>query len=269
MEDLRSSKLLQRPLVLEGNFGKALEQTLNTQATYHTVAQRCADWFILRCFRISATMAADIFCVLPTQIWDSPLPDKSKMQDRTDRDWFKIWMDSWFSRSRSTERMVRGKRNENAVLACFEKCDHVPCVQDVGLLQHKEHPFFAYSPDAMSFLSVHEDFRKLGWPPNASMLVNMHNKLLGYAVMATVAMKTNVSDLSLSERLLRCRSTEHLLYAGLGFAELSHLAEDYISSDHLRQCVYQCTVTTCDTFYMSVLPKLAYSIPLSFTWPSL
>jgi hypothetical protein len=119
-----------------------VEQHLLKRCTVLTTVQRSCDWFTLRAFHLTATMAGKLFTststVTPTELIDK-------------------LMDSWFSRSRSTTPMVIGSKNENAVLKALSNLDFVSNVFDVGLIEHINIPWLAASPDAISIIQVSED----------------------------------------------------------------------------------------------------------------
>jgi hypothetical protein len=119
-----------------------IEQHLMERCTILTSVQRSCDWFTLRGFHLTATMAGKLFTssttLTPTEVLEK-------------------LMDSWFSRSRSTTPMVIGSKNENAVLKAFSDLDFVSSVFDVGLIEHYKIPWLAASPDAISIIQVAED----------------------------------------------------------------------------------------------------------------
>jgi hypothetical protein len=80
------------------------ETFFNERAQPLTHAQRTAEWFILRAFHLTATMASRII-------------NSANPMDGTTI--LEMLLSSWFSRTRSTTEMVIGTTNENAILAAF------------------------------------------------------------------------------------------------------------------------------------------------------
>ena len=85
-----------------------------------THAQRTAEWFILRAFHLTATMASRIINSA------HPMDDTTILE---------MLLSSWFSRSRSTTDMVIGTKNESAIIAAFSKSTYVLDVFECGLFE--------------------------------------------------------------------------------------------------------------------------------------
>jgi hypothetical protein len=88
-----------------------------------TENQRTVEWFSLRAFHLSATMAELLF--------------NSNYDNKTDGELLTQLCKSWFSWSRSTQAMVIGAKNESAVLQAFSKLSYVRSIFGVGLLENK------------------------------------------------------------------------------------------------------------------------------------
>jgi len=56
---------------------------------------------------------------------------------------------SWFSRTRSTEEMRIGTKNEDAILCAFRSLRQVTDIFCCGLVENKELPWLAASPDVI------------------------------------------------------------------------------------------------------------------------
>ncbi len=134
VDDIKEDKLEDAELI---------EKHLITKCTILTTAQRSCEWFTLRTFHLTATMAGKLFTsatnFTPTEVMEK-------------------LMASWFSRTRSTTPMVIGSKNENAVLKAFSNLDYVCSVFDVGLIEHSDIPWLAASPDAVAIIQTTEDF---------------------------------------------------------------------------------------------------------------
>jgi hypothetical protein len=104
--------------------------------TVLTQAQRMVDWFTLRSFHLSATMAGILF----NNTYDS----------KTNEDIINQLCKSWFSHSRSTAAMAIGAKNKGATFNAFSKLSYVKGVFECGLLESKRHPWMAASPDGVA-----------------------------------------------------------------------------------------------------------------------
>jgi hypothetical protein len=119
-----------------------LESILIQYCNPLTHAQRTAEWFTLRQFHVSATMASRIL---------------GTTQDKTDSELLQLLIDSWFSRARSTSDMVAGTKNEDAILDAFLQHPNVKNLFECGLLESKDTPWLAASPDAIAVLQLEHD----------------------------------------------------------------------------------------------------------------
>ncbi len=85
-----------------------------------THSQHTADWFTLRGFHLSATMAGRLF---------------TSQEEYSDETVLSMLLSSWFSRSRSTTEMVIGTKHEDAILQSFASLRIVHEVFDCGLFE--------------------------------------------------------------------------------------------------------------------------------------
>jgi hypothetical protein len=108
-----------------------------------TQGQHTADWFTLCAFHLPATMAGLLF--------------NSYYDNKPDEDIIKQLCKSWFSRTWSTTAMVIGAKNEAAVLNLFSKLSYVKGVFKCGLLESKEYPWMAASPDGIGVVKMNGD----------------------------------------------------------------------------------------------------------------
>jgi hypothetical protein len=99
-----------------------------------TQGQRTADWFTLRAFHLSATMAGILF--------------NNNYESKSDQDIMKQLCKSWFRHSCSTTAMVIGTKNEGAVLNSFSKLSYMKGVFECGLLECKDYLWMA--PDGIA-----------------------------------------------------------------------------------------------------------------------
>jgi hypothetical protein len=89
------------------------------------MGQCTADWFTLRTFHLTATMASQVL--------------GGSYNGKNDGKVLTALLKSWFNRPRSTTNMVIGTKNEDAVLMAFSKLPHVLHIWSVGLLENKHY----------------------------------------------------------------------------------------------------------------------------------
>ena len=116
-----------------------VEEALQQHCTPLAHAQRTAEWFTLRQFHISATMAARVL---------------NRGEDITSAHVLEMLSKSWFSRVRSTPDMVAGTKNEPAILSALLQHEYVVNLFECGLLESKEVLWLAASPDAIAQLEL-------------------------------------------------------------------------------------------------------------------
>jgi len=110
--------------------------------------QRTADWFILRAFHATATMAGGFLSVRHGLNNNEAEPDSALMTRFTN---------NWSSRTRSTEPMVIGSKNEEAVRQSLSQMPYVKHVFNVGLLESNREHWLAASPVAITLVNFYED----------------------------------------------------------------------------------------------------------------
>jgi hypothetical protein len=111
-----------------------VENILSRHAYALTRSQRTCEWFLFRGFHVTATMASRIINS-PTAIEDDKM--------------IQMLLGSWFSRTRSTEEMRIGTKNEDAILCAFRSLRQVTDIFCCGLVENKELPWLAASPDVI------------------------------------------------------------------------------------------------------------------------
>ena len=122
-----------------------------------TVAQRCADWFIMREFRLTSTSAASILLKCPEyrecmglrkpHAWRNP-PSNSSYESPSEI--LETLSKDWFSRNRSVEDMLRGTVNEDAVLNASSQLSFIDSIYKIGMVCHKNRPWLGASVDCMA-----------------------------------------------------------------------------------------------------------------------
>lgn len=131
---------------------------LSSRCDVLSVGQRCADWFIMRQFRVAGTNAGKV--LLSSNIYRRTAGVKGNGPERTLKDWDSIFVSSWFSTMRSTEAMKRGSVNEDAVLSALQHKPYVHNVFSFGMCSMRNQDYLACSSDGVAlidqqFLSGH------------------------------------------------------------------------------------------------------------------
>jgi len=143
----KNDKLILNRLFYEGERAPEtvqLEEILLEHCSPLTHAQRTAEWFTLRQFHVSATMA-------------SKLVNANDNETVAPAATLQMLSESWFSRARSTPDMVAGTKNETAILDAFLQHPNVRNLFECGLLESKKIPWLAASPDAIAVISIPGD----------------------------------------------------------------------------------------------------------------
>lgn len=82
-----------RTYFFEGNsvmYVKDLEKRIKAQCMILTIGQRCVDWFIPRTFRITVTLALEIFVIVPTQFGSPDIKEGRRKLERSDAELFRL-----------------------------------------------------------------------------------------------------------------------------------------------------------------------------------
>lgn len=117
---------------------RAVEERLKSNCWALTLYQCDAAWFSIHLGYIARTLGTKIH--------------RSTTLTGAEEQWpqlLKIFIDSWFSCSQSTDAMLKGTCNEGAVVQALQRCKHVKCVFEVGLLESLETKWLAVSPDGV------------------------------------------------------------------------------------------------------------------------
>ncbi len=122
----------------------AMESKLKENCHPLTVGQRCADWFLMKSFRLTGTMAGAVI---------RKCQDAVELDSLIEKDLIQSCLNSWFGRFKSTAPMVRGSSNEVPAALKLAQEDFVMDFCEVGLLQHKECPFLGVSPDGVAMIN--------------------------------------------------------------------------------------------------------------------
>jgi hypothetical protein len=122
-----------------------VERVIVRNAYALTMVQQTADWFTLRAFHVTATMASRIL---------------HSTVEHDDATILQMLLSSWFNRMRSMEEMRIGSKNEDAVLMAFTSFPSVTDIFQCGLFESKVYPWLAASPDGIAIIMEPESNKK-------------------------------------------------------------------------------------------------------------
>ena len=179
---------------------KALLQNCNPLS----IGQRCADWFLMRTFHFTGTLASGLGSL-----------DRNVTNENL-RVVMDSLLDSWYKRVSSTSAMKVGTANEDNVVDALVKESFILEFYDVGLLQHKTLQYVAVSPDGVIKLIVE----------NCSHL-------------ACVEIKTRVSENSRLKAEACMRSYGKVVHCGYNDFRF----KSCVPSEHRGQVLHQAFVT--------------------------
>jgi hypothetical protein len=86
-------------------------------------------------------------------------PDNDNSRDNEEhrsRTMLETFVSSWFSSSRSTEEMMRGSANEDAVIRALSRKPFIKAIYETGMSARTETPWLACSPDAIAVFSIED-----------------------------------------------------------------------------------------------------------------
>jgi hypothetical protein len=180
------------------NNTQVIKRILSRNVYALTVTQRTAEWFLFRGIHLNATMASRI-SNSTTEVEEGRI--------------LQMLIHSWLSRSRSTEEMRIGTKNEDAILAAFHNFSIVTDIFQSGLLESKFIPWLAASLDAPE----------------------------GQKVLATIEVKMRVSPerVAEAERIAACWNHK-MLVCLVGTDNI----EDIMDKEHATQVMIQ--MATCN-----------------------
>ena len=121
------------PLVGSLAYRDILERHNLSHCEVMAIAPRCADWFVLRKFRVTGTIADQIL------MRENVVRSKLRLQSCSNEIYLPPELidelaKSWFSASRSTEHMMRGTINEDSAFAALSNKQFVKAVYSVGMI---------------------------------------------------------------------------------------------------------------------------------------
>ena len=189
-----------------------------------TIGQRCADWFFMRQFRVTGTLAGRSIMSdnevrqllgLAVRSVEAPRPQQLPRQ----------CAESWFSGSRSTEARMKGTANEKAAFLALEAKPFVKVVFEVGMVSRKEESWLACSADGIAII----DHKELGLEGFTE------SKALG-GIIASVEIKTSVASSSL-DRVIAIATADAIICE---FGDAT--SRQYIPEIHMGQVIQQMLV---------------------------
>ncbi len=201
-----------------------IESVLKENCHPLTVAQRCADWFLMKSFRLTGTMVGIVMQKCKDVVEADGAIQKELMQS---------CLKSWFGRFKSSTHMARGTSNEVPVALKFLQEDFVVDFFEVGLLQSKQHPFLGVSPDGVALTN------------NASV----SNKV------ACVEIKTRVGDAPI--RKATEAASDHGRVVNCAFDD--EVFKKCVPSEHRSQVLHQAWVCGLDVG-VCVVSKVATAV---------
>jgi hypothetical protein len=150
--------------------------------------------------------------------------------DIEDGQMIQMLLGSWFSQTRSTEQMRIGTKNEDAVLTAFRSYNFVTDVFSCGLLESKNVPWLAASPDAIAIIKN----------PN------------GNKVLAPVEVKTRVSTQRIAEAEKNAaKYNNKVIICGLHCNNV----DEVMNNDHATQIMIQMSTTSLQyAVYLAATP---------------
>lgn len=201
-----------------------IERHILNHCAVLTVDQRCADWFVLRQFRVTGTSAGKILCANANIRGLVGMADRDARNEQSFKEHLSSFAQTWFSSSRSTEPMMRGTANEGAVMSSLNGRDFVKCIYECGMLGKKNETWLACSPDGIAIIDL-------------SLLGMARDGVLdGQLAIASVEIKTSTAQSTLDRAL--SRATAEVVKCSVGDAKF----KQYIPTEHIGQVLHQLVV---------------------------
>jgi len=238
------------------------EAALKITCNVLTIGQRCFDWAILRRFHLTGTTTGHLFSRLSTWKKARAAHENATRSDAPAtscnerlRAWAAaesaVWMmarKSWCdSHSRSSDTMKAGHDNECDIVDLLRSLPRVHGVWSVGLVEHKQCPQLAVSPDAIAVL---RDCESLGCESNC--------------MLAVVEIKTKVATATVhaAKRLAsEMRAEMHTTWAEVPL--WSQAFKKYVPNQlHRHQITHQIVVTgaTVCIFVVAEMGSIIYMV---------
>jgi hypothetical protein len=227
---------------------RQIEEQVHRRCRALTLGQRCADWFVLRQFRVTGTNASSI--LLKRNVSRSCLGlgcgqncDNSRFsEEESPRALLETLAKSWFSSSRSTEEMMRGTANEGSVIRSLSGKSFIAAILEIGMIASKENAWLACSPDAFCLIRL----RDIEFDHSASVQLTEQEReehsvpFEGEDLyLACVEIKTSVAESAL--RVRGVHATSDVRTCTIGDEDCRRL----IPECHIGQVLMQALVLEC------------------------
>jgi hypothetical protein len=225
-----------------------VEQELLLTCRVLTLCQRCADWSVLSQFRITGTNASNVLMKVNTVrscLRLSCAPDNDNSRDQEEhcsRAQLATFANSWCSSSRSTEEMMRGSADEDAVIRALSREPFIKEIYETGTIARKETSWLACSPDAITVFSIADMGSELignGGSAEENTALNCISYDGVNCALASVEIKTSVVDSSLL--YLGSNATVDIIQGTVG----DHECRRVISESHLGQILMHALTLEC------------------------
>ena len=216
------------PPIISPDQKDEIERRILAKCVVLTVGQRCADWFVLRQFRITGTTAGKILCDDEDvrQLMGYPSRCSGTAEERSSpQNLLRSLTRAWFSNSRSTEPMMRGTANEAALFPALSRRPFVKALYECGMLGMRGSDWLACSPDGVALI-------------DASLLTFSEESLpsSGSLSLSSVEIKTSIARSSLDRALQR--ATMEIVCCNVGDATF----REYVPEEHVGQILHQMVV---------------------------
>lgn len=118
-----------------------------------TMSQRCADWFLLPKFCMTASVASKVLLHNDSITYELGLsvPHPNPVQEGQ---WMQQLCNGWFSQKISTEPMKRGTFNEDSVQKPLRELTFVNRIYDVWLMADSTFSAISCSSDDIALLNI-------------------------------------------------------------------------------------------------------------------
>lgn len=125
------------------NAQSCIEDTISSRRKVPIKAQRCADCFILREFRIIGTIVGRIILDDPATLKSLKFPARTTVGGSLKKQILRSLVESWFLFFHATEHMIRATVNEPAVIRALCKKEFILDVQECSMLASKDSEWLA------------------------------------------------------------------------------------------------------------------------------
>lgn len=186
-----------------------------------TVGQRCANWFVLRQFRITGTGAGNILMKIYQVRSHVGMSVLEESQDVRLCEVPKSFARNWFCSSRATAPILRGTTNESPVVSPLSSQPFIKSLYQSGMLSKIDKAWLACSLDGIAIIDIADLF------PRTNTVRNTYHEL------DSLEIKTGVSQSSL-DRAIR-RACGDILMRSVG----DYTFQNFIRLEHVGEILHQ------------------------------